>query len=154
MIYVFDECVGQLLADFMKKLGEPVEPLTKYVDEGTKDCVWIPKAGRHQWVIVTFDYHIGKRREEVKLYKKHRCRGFAITVKDERGVEKARQLLYHWDIIRKTAETVEPPYLFKIPRRGSGMRNLITDEMLYPPGEKPIKSLKGWDSASEYEVPS
>ena len=125
MRFVVDECIGPVVADFLKKLGEPVDYLCDHVPEGTKDTVWIPKLFRLKLIVITRDYRMGKKITEAKLFRRHNGRGFAVAVKDEGRVEVARQVLMHWEKIKSESKKLTPPFFIRISRSGDSWDDLL-----------------------------
>lgn len=85
---------------------------------GAKDPQWIPAVARHDWLIVTRDSAIQRRRAEIAAVRDNSARMVAIAGDDARGTwEQLEVLMINWRRIQRWLD--EPgPFIYSVTRTG------------------------------------
>lgn len=120
MKYFLDECIPPVLAKMLQLLDLPVVHLNDEFGKGVDDVDWLPEVGKREWVAVTGDQEINRRRVEKEVLKRHRVTTFFLY----KGFTKLRRLpqisymTRHWESIVAAAERARPGDLFLVNHNG------------------------------------
>ncbi len=61
--FFIDRCLGSKhIAEALRRSGITVEVHSDHFDPTAADVDWLPEAGKRDWVVLTKDANIGKRR--------------------------------------------------------------------------------------------
>jgi hypothetical protein len=77
--FFFDENMPKKLVEALKHLGRDVCHATGEFDRGTPDTEWIPEVARREWVAVTQDGSILRKKNEYALARSCGLRLFVVT---------------------------------------------------------------------------
>jgi len=85
---------------------------------GAKDPQWIPVVAQQDWLIITRDSAIQRRRAEIAAVRDHGARMVAIAGDDARGTwEQLEVLMINWRRIQRWLD--EPgPFIYSVTRTG------------------------------------
>lgn len=130
MIIYLDENMPHHLAEGFQIIQFPeglktglnieVKFLPDIFGKGSKDIDWIPKIGKEGSCVITQDIDISRRKDELKLYKKHKVGIFFLKgPSKKKGLsiwEMTQALAKNWDEICKIAITEKRPfgYIFRL----------------------------------------
>lgn len=119
-ILFFDRSTGSGLPDALRHLDIP----TKYGDRlfapDAIDDDWLPDIGKRGWVLCTQDYshHKSKNMNEALAIRQYGIRCFYVWGSEAPKVEMMRAFLRGYAKMLEIIETVEPPYIYRLDRRG------------------------------------
>ncbi len=97
--------------------------------EGTKDPIWLPIAGRENWVIVMRDKHIRTRPGEREAFLAARLRAFCCLTNAGNATrwQILTLLVNRWPRIEQIARTEAGPYIYAVTASTIGKLTIKTD---------------------------
>lgn len=120
MTFLFDENISQLVVEALKALGKPVAYLTDILPRGTTDQDLFSRLGELNWLLVTQDKRIKRKKHELEALRRARIGAFIFTGRAERNVDSMMMLvLKHFDEIQQLAKETARPFIFGISDKGS-----------------------------------
>ena len=120
MTFLFDENISQLVVEALKALGKPVAYLTDILPRGTTDQDLFSRLGELDWLLVTQDKKIKRKKHELEALRRARIGAFIFTGRAERNVDSMMMLvLKHFEEIQRLANETDRPFIFGISDKGS-----------------------------------
>ncbi len=83
--------------------------------EGTKDPIWLPIAGREEWIVIMRDKHIRTRPGEKEAFIRAKLRAFCLTNAGNATRWQILELLVaRWPRIEQIAGSEPGPYIYSV----------------------------------------
>ncbi len=120
MNFFFDNNISLNMARAMALLDVEcrVLHLQDQFKEGAKDEEWLPFVGKNDYILVTRDKKITRRKAELLAYKRHKVGAFILTGKNLTIWAQVKQLILSWENMKKLAEKTPRPFAFQIRSKG------------------------------------
>lgn len=116
-IFYLDECLGgNKICGILKQAGHRVETHINHFPRGTPDEEWLPVIGKRDWVLLTQDKAIRRRKNEQMALRDSGVRAFIIAAKNLRGEEIGQLLLAVMPKILRTLKHTHAPFIAIINR--------------------------------------
>ncbi len=113
---------GKLAAEALRQAGYETTHVKDHFAPGTADEIWLARAGKDRWIVVTRDRKLRKRPNEVAAIFEHRVFAVVIAAHGATGQEVAEQLRLHANRIVELASTEKPPAIYTLTKRGGPQR--------------------------------
>lgn len=117
--------MGRKLAAALQDAGFPAVTHDSIPDEATPDIVWLARAGREEWLVLTKDKLIRKRPLERQALMEARVRAFVFSGGNMSGVEMAEVITGCANKLLRIAASTPAPFVARI--TGSGDVEVIDD---------------------------
>ena len=120
MTFLFDENISPAIVRALKELGKPVAYVTDVLPRGTDDLTIFRKLGELEWILVTQDQNIKRKKHEREAMKQAMLGAFIFTGRAERDIDSmAILILKHFKQMENFAASTRRPFLFGISDKGS-----------------------------------
>lgn len=120
MTFLFDENISPAIVKALKELGKPVAYITDILPRGTDDLTIFRKLGELEWVLVTQDQNIKRKKHEREAMKQAMLGAFIFTGRAERDIDSMTILiLKHFQRMETFAASTKRPFIFGISDKGS-----------------------------------
>ena len=104
----------------LKELGKSVAYITDILPRGTDDLTIFVKLGQLEWILVTQDQHIKRKKHEREAMKQAKIGAFIFSGRAEKDIDTMTILiLKHFRQMENFAGTTKPPFIFGISDKGS-----------------------------------
>jgi len=110
------------VATALRAAGAHVERLTDHFAKGTPDEVWLERAGRESWIVLTRDKRIRYRKLERIALKMAGVRAFVFTGGNVTILETGQILARALPRIREICVNETGPFIFHLGRSGKPLR--------------------------------
>jgi hypothetical protein len=117
LTFYVDECLGRFVAEALTADGFDARP---YYDHfaGMKDVEWLPQVGANQWILLTKDKNIRRRRLEVDAILNSGVRAFVVTAVGLHREDLAKLVLSAMPKIQRICQQ-RGPFVFNITASGA-----------------------------------
>jgi predicted nuclease of predicted toxin-antitoxin system len=120
LTFLFDENISPAIVRALKELGKPVAYITDMLPRGTDDLTIFAKLGQLEWILVTQDQHIKRKKHEREAMKQAKIGAFIFSGRAEKDIDTMTILiLKHFRQMENFAGTTKPPFIFGISDKGS-----------------------------------
>ena len=123
--FIVDENLSPQIADGLSGFGEAVKHITEIFDAGTLDADWLPEVGKQGLTVVTRDHRIRFKPAELRAYQQNNVGGFVLGGKGLKRCDIIEQIVRNWRRMKETAAKHNPPFLFRVPPRGTRLDHLL-----------------------------
>ena len=123
--FIVDENLSPQLADGLSGFGEDVKHITEVFHAGILDDDWLPEVGRQGLTLVTRDRRIRFKPAELRAYRQNNVGGFVLGGKSLKRCDIIEQIVRNWRRMKKFAAKYDPPFLFRIPPRGTKFDRIL-----------------------------
>jgi hypothetical protein len=117
----FDEDRGKGVAIALHAVGIPtyyVAPRRMPVQKGEPDEVWIPKAGRNGWLVISANRAILQAETQRQLWIENEVGGVFLTTNQIRSIDELKLLLRKLPWLEHIDREVTRPFAFLLTPRG------------------------------------
>jgi len=76
LTYFADRDLGKSFVIILRDAGLKVESLEDHFAHDTPDAVWLERAGKNGWIVLTGDKHIGRNELEIDTFMRANVRAF------------------------------------------------------------------------------
>ncbi len=123
LTFFLDESLDNLtVAAALREAGAQVERSTDHFGKGTRDEVWLAKAGQNGWIVLTRDKRIRYRQLERLALQAAKVRAFVFTGGNVTSKDTGAILVGALDRMTKIARADPGPFMYHIGRTGKPVR--------------------------------
>lgn len=117
--FFLDESLDSLsVVTALREAGATVQRLTEHFPKGTPDEIWLAKAGKNRWVVLTRDKRIRYRQLERLALQAAKVRAFVFTGGNVTGKDTGATLAGALGRLEKLARSDSGPSIYTISRSG------------------------------------
>ena len=121
--FFLDESLDSLtIATALREAGAVVERSTDHFAKGTKDEVWLARAGRNRWIVLTRDKRIRYRQLERLALQAAKVRAFVFTGGNVTSKDTGAILVKALQRMKNIALADPGPFIHHIGRAGKPQR--------------------------------
>ncbi len=118
-VFFTDASLGRrIVPKALRAAGENVKVHDECFSRGTEDRVWLGKAGRNGWVVLTKDSKIRYRRNEMQALLSSHTRSFVLVSSNLPGTEMAKIFVKALPAMKKLCEVQPAPFIAHVWRDG------------------------------------
>ena len=115
MTFLFDENISPAIVRALKELGKPVAYITDILPRGTDDLTIFRKLSELDWILVTQDQNIKRKKHEREAMKQAMLGAFIFTGRAEKDIDSMTILiLKHFQQMESFASSTKRPFIFGI----------------------------------------
>ncbi|TXH50279.1 MAG: hypothetical protein E6Q97_20835 [Desulfurellales bacterium] len=119
LVFFLDENLGgEKVASALRQSGLKVELHGSHFPRGTADDQWLPVVGNREWILLTQDTSIRRRKNEIEALLFYKVRAFFVPAKNLRGEEIGALIVSAAPKIHRTVKQHRPPIVALIQRSG------------------------------------
>ena len=123
LTYFLDELLDSLIvATALRETGAMIERSTEHFDKGTKDDVWLAKAGENRWIVLTRDKRIRYRQLERLALQAAKVRAFVFTGGNVTSKDTGAILAGALERMATIARADAGPFIYHIGKAGKPIR--------------------------------
>ena len=120
MTLFFDRSLAKRLPRALRLLGLTVITHDTHFDAKTKDEVWLQRAGKEGWFVITADEHIRHNESEWRALADHDVGCFILVGAGElKRWDTARMIARNWERIEDISQNRPRPFLCSLYSRGT-----------------------------------
>ena len=119
-VLFLDECLGSSdVPVALRAKGIRVELLHDHFDLATPDTTWLAEVGKRNWVVLTKDQRIRRRRVEIDALLAANIAAFVLTSGNLTGAQTAIAFVMAWPRIQKAVRDYALPIVAAVDAKGS-----------------------------------
>ncbi len=123
LTYFLDESLDSLtVATALGEAGAKIERSTEHFDKGTKDDIWLAKAGENRWIVRTRDKRIRYRQLERLALQAAKVRAFVFTGGNVTSKDTGAILAGALERMAAIARADPGPFIYHIGKAGKPIR--------------------------------
>lgn len=119
VVFLVDRSLGRkYLVEALRAANLTVHALDDHFSQDAADIEWLKEAGHRRWIVLTKDQRIWRNSYEREPALLAGVRMFILTRQDLRADEMSKILLAAMPAMQRRIETLSPPFVFTLSRRG------------------------------------
>jgi len=119
LVFFTDTNLGRhIIPNALRAAGENVRVHDEVFEPGTPDTVWLHRAGKEGWVVLTKDSKIRYRRSETEALFAAKVRAFVLVSSNLPGPKIANVFVAALPGIKRLCKKQQPPFIAHVYRSG------------------------------------
>lgn len=117
-ILFVDRSLGRGVVTALRAAGARVESHDDHFAQNAPDELWLERAGREGWIVITKDRRIRHRPNEIAAFRHHKVIGVFLTNANATGAENSSLLITALVEIEALGATANRPALYRLGAAG------------------------------------